>query len=71
MGLLTRFGIELPALPHHGTVFRIEELEAVIAKYGLPAALEPDSYDGHQFENFEHYIEVQVWADDVVAIRRL
>jgi hypothetical protein len=65
MGLLAEFGIELPVRPHHGIVFRIEELRDVITRYGLPEGQEPVSYDGHQFEEFEHYIEVQVWTDEV------
>lgn len=71
MGLLADFGIELPVRPHHRTVYRIEELHDVVARYGLPDDHEPDSYDGHQFEDFEHYIEVQVWSDDLVGIQRV
>lgn len=70
MGLLAQFGIELPLRAHHGTVFRVEELDDVITRYGLPNGPKPDSYDGHQSEEFEHYIEVQVWSDDVAGIRR-
>lgn len=66
MGLLSEFGIHVARQPYHGKVHRIEELAAVVGRYGLPAGTRPRSYQGHQFKDFEHYIEVQVWADDTL-----
>lgn len=68
MGLLADYGIDVPARPHHGTVFRIEELASVIERYGLPSGPAPDTYLDYQFREFEQFVEVQVWADDVLGI---
>ncbi len=66
MGLLTEFGIHVTRQPYHGQVYRIEELAGLVDRYGIPRGARPPSYQGHQFKDFEHYIEVQVWADDTV-----
>lgn len=66
MGLLPEFGIHVTRQPYHGKVYRIEELADLVGRYGLPRGARPRSYQGHQFKDFEHYIEVQVWADDTV-----
>jgi hypothetical protein len=66
MGLLPEFGIHVARQPYHGKVYRIEELAGVVDCYGFPRGTRPRSYQGHQFRDFEHYIEVQVWADDTV-----
>jgi hypothetical protein len=66
MGLLSDFGIHAAHQPYHGNVYRIEELAGVVGRYGLPRGTRPNSYQGHQFKDFEHYIEVQVWADDTL-----
>lgn len=70
MGLLADFGIALSVRPHHGTVFRIDELPTVIDAYGLPNGAAPGSYQGHRRDDFEHYIEVQVWTDDIAPLRQ-
>ncbi|KRF12286.1 hypothetical protein ASG90_14970 [Nocardioides sp. Soil797] len=65
MGLLPDFGIHLEPRGHHGKVFLIRELGEVAAHHGLPSSARPDDYTGHQFEDFEHYTEVQVWTDRI------
>jgi hypothetical protein len=64
MGLLEHFGFPTFPQPYHGQVFRLEELAAVIDRYGLPGTPRPDTYEGHQRQSFEHYIEIQLWTDD-------
>lgn len=51
----SRVGLPHEPLPHHEQVFRMEQLQEIIANYGLPAddALEP----------FGNFIEVQLWSD--------
>jgi hypothetical protein len=66
MGLLAEFGIDVSSRTYHGEVYRIEELAALVERYGFPNGSRPDSYEGHQFNEFEHYIEVQVWSDDAL-----
>jgi len=70
MGLLAEFGIDVSPQPYHGSVFRIEEIEGVIEHHGLPGSAKPATYEGHQFDDFEHYIEVQVWSDDALGAAR-
>jgi hypothetical protein len=67
MGLLAEFGITVSPRDYHGSVFRVEEIESMIERHELPRAAKPDTYDGHQYGDFEHYIEVQVWSDDVLG----
>ena len=67
MGLLPEFGINVSPRAYHGTVYRLEELGDLIDRYGLPRGAEPDTYEGHQFDDFEHYVEVQVWSDDALG----
>jgi hypothetical protein len=66
MGLLAAYGIAVAPRDYHGKVFRIEELADLVARYGLLEAGPPDSYEGHQFRDFEHYVEVQVWDDEAL-----
>lgn len=66
MGLLPEFGIDVKPRPYHGKVYGIEEIADVIERYGLPQGAKPDTYEGHQFDDFEHYVEVQVWSDEVL-----
>lgn len=63
MGLLAEFGVEVTPRPWHGQVFRLEELPDALARYGWPNSARPTSYDGHQHDDFEHYVEVQLWSD--------
>lgn len=60
-----QFNLPHEARPYHGKVFRIEELEDVLARYGLPNDAD-DTYTGYEKRPFEKYIEVQVWADEPV-----
>jgi len=66
MGLLSQFGIDLPARPHHGIVFRLDELADAVARHGRPDSPAPATYDGHQSAEFEHYVEIQIWSDDLI-----
>lgn len=63
MGLGARFGVPSNPQPYHDRVFLLAELPDVVEQYGLLSASEPRDYAGHQFAAFEHYIEIQVWAD--------
>jgi hypothetical protein len=63
MGLGPQFGLPHDAKPYHERVYRIEDLEGVVAEFGLPED-EPDKdYAGYEQRPFEKYIEVQVWSD--------
>lgn len=50
-------GIRIPAQPHRGQLYRLDELHRVIDEFGLPPG-----YADHT-EEFDVYIEVQIWSD--------
>jgi hypothetical protein len=52
--------------PYHGKVFLLQELDEVVARYGLPTD-DDTSYFGYQSPPFEKYIEVQVSSDQSVG----
>ena len=64
MGLLGTYGLPTHHKPQYGQVFVLTELDEVVERYGLPAGAAPLSYDGHQRQEFDHFIEVQVWSDE-------
>ena len=70
MGLLPEFGINVESQPHHGLVFRLDELPQVVERFGLLDSPRPNSYTGHPHANFEHYIEVQVLGRRTSHARR-
>lgn len=53
--------------PYHEQVFFLDELEEVVADYGLPDGSVDDNYEGYYKRKFEKYIEVQVWSDAPVS----
>jgi len=67
MGLLVEYGISLPDKPQYGQVFRLDELDRVLAAFGRPDSGQPADYTGHQRAAFDHFIEVQLWSDEPIA----
>lgn len=47
---------------YHGQLFTRREIEEIIAKRGLPG----EGWETKMPKNLAHYIEVQVWNDDVL-----
>jgi hypothetical protein len=67
MGFGGRFGLPVDPRPYHDQVFRIEQLDAVVGRYGLPPdEASPADYDDYHRRPFERYIEVQLWSDGPV-----
>jgi len=66
MGFLPRFGLPYEPRPYHGQVFWLEQLDAVVGRYGLPADDPTDGYAGYERRPFERYVEVQLWADEPI-----
>lgn len=65
MGLLSDYGLPHEPRPYHGEVFRLTELGAVLAQYGMP--VDPgEAYEGYAGRPFELYIEVQLWSDEPI-----
>jgi hypothetical protein len=62
MGLGPEFGLRYDPRPYHQQVYRIEELDDVTGRYGMPLD-EPSKYEDYHQRPFETYIEVQLWAE--------
>ena len=60
MELGAEFGLKVFPHLYHNRVYRLHELEEIVETYGLPRGDPPQTYDGHQRQEFEHYIEVQI-----------
>jgi hypothetical protein len=63
MGFGPQFGFPGTPESHLGRVYRLDELAAVVAEYGLPQDLPPDSYDGYEQRPVNTFVEVQLWSD--------
>lgn len=61
------FGLPDIVKPYHDQVFLLDELPGLIARYGLPDG-GVDEYEGYEFREFEKFVEVQVWTDDVLEM---
>ena len=66
MAFGSRFGLPYEPRPHHEQVFKLAQLQEVVALYGLPADEANPVYDGYQHRPFEKYIEVQLWSDEPI-----
>lgn len=62
MGLSSEFGLPYEPKPYHGQVFRLAELDGIVARFGLPEDV-LDGYDGYERRPFERFVEVQLWSD--------
>jgi hypothetical protein len=75
MGLGPEYGLPDRTRPYHGRVYRLEELPALVATFGLPADGAPEgagphgheTYGDYQHRDFEKYIEIQLWSDVPLA----
>ena len=52
--------------PYYGKVFLIHELESVIDRYGMPIDDVSLDYQGYWKNDFEKYIEFQIWEDNII-----
>lgn len=62
------FGLPDIAKPYHDQVYLLDELPDLIARYGLPDGSADAEYSGYEFREFEKFVEVQVWTDDVLDL---
>lgn len=58
MALVRDLGLPYEPKPYHERVFRIEQLDDVIGRYGLLSEDPDAAYDGYQNRPFEMYLEV-------------
>lgn len=63
MGFLAEFGLPHEEKPYHGKVFQLEDLPSLVETYGLPSDDYRKQYNNYVNEEFEKFIEIQVWDD--------
>ena len=63
MGFLAEFGLPHEEKPYHGKVFQLEDLPGLVETYGLPSDDYRKQYNNYVNEEFEKFIEIQVWDD--------
>jgi hypothetical protein len=54
-------GVAIPHAAHRSTLYRLEDLAAAVARFGLPAGYRDPE------DQLDVYIEAQVWDDAVLA----
>ncbi len=52
-------GLPIPCLPHHGQVYRIEQLPELVDQVGLPK----EAWHEESNRKYEVFIEAQIWDD--------
>jgi len=67
MGVSAEYGFGNDPTPCQGRVYRLEDVAALVDRYGLPVSNADPDYRGYEHRSTEHYIEVQLWADEPVA----
>lgn len=70
MGLGVPFGLPAPDPDHAGRVYRLDELDDLIARYDRPAGAAPTGltgYAGHQHHRVDSYIEIQLWSNKPIC----
>ncbi|MEM1242744.1 MAG: hypothetical protein AAGI45_23180 [Cyanobacteria bacterium P01_H01_bin.26] len=63
MGYMPDFELLVEKKPYHNRVFKLEDLDWLIGKFGLPRDDYRKEYKNYTHEEFEKFIEVQVWDD--------
>lgn len=63
MGFMPEFGLKVDKRDYHDKVFNLHNLESIIDKYGFPEDDVSHNYGNYVNEEFEKFIEIQVWDD--------
>ena len=70
LGLGVPLGLPAPDPNHADRIYRLDELDELIARSGLPSGAAPKDaagYAGHQHRRVDTYIEIQLWSDEAVC----
>jgi hypothetical protein len=60
------FGLPLEPRPYHGHVYRLDEVEDLVTRYGTFETEAERNYSGYERRENEHFIEVQLWSDQPI-----
>jgi hypothetical protein len=60
------FGLPLESRPYHGHVYRLDELEDLISRYGTFATDAEEDYSGYERRSSENFVEFQLWTDQPI-----
>ncbi|MET3808145.1 hypothetical protein ABIB25_005174 [Nakamurella sp. UYEF19] len=69
LGLGVPLGLPAPDPEHADPVCQLQDLEQLVARFGLPsdaAPQDPAGYNGYRQHPVDAYIEVQLWSDEPV-----
>lgn len=61
-----RFGFPTVPQPHHGRVFLLNEIDNLVAEFGMPAPEWREDHDSWQKWPASAYIEIQLWSDEPI-----
>jgi hypothetical protein len=61
-----QFGLPLEPRPYHGRVYRLDEIDDLVAHYGTFQAETEDDYSGYEKRSAENFIGVQLWSDQPI-----
>lgn len=64
LGLGTHLGVPQPAEPWKRQVYPLDQLDLTVAH--APDSADEQAYEGYQQRLLDHYIEIQLWADEPV-----
>ena len=67
LGLGETLGVPIAPSTHQRRLYRLEQLDEIIGRYGMPNSSTAQNYDGHQRHVLDHYVEVQLWSDEPVV----
>ena len=67
MGFMPEFGMDVKPKSYHEKVFLLRELREAVETFGLPKDDFNKQYDNYANEEFEKFIEIQVWDDSPLA----
>lgn len=66
MGVTRDFGLAFAPKPYYGRLYRLEDIDGLAARYGIPGA-DPGDYAGLPTASTpETFVELQLWTDEPV-----
>jgi len=67
LGLGQPLGVPAAPWAHERQLYRLDQLDQIIGRYGMPENCATVSYADHQRQLLHHFVEVQLWSDEPLA----